>query len=319
MKTNISGLHHVTAIAGAPQRNLDFYAGVLGLRLVKRTVNFDDPGTYHFYFGDAKGTPGTIMTFFPWPGAFRGRRGTGQVDATAFNIPAGSAAYWQERLKKHGVAVQKPVTRFGEEVIGLSDPDGLPLELVAANNASAEVWDGSTVPVEHSLRGFHGVTGLLRETAATERLLTEVMGYEAAGEENGRKRFRIAGDGHPGKFIDLLAQPGLPPANGGAGSVHHIAFRVSGDKEQAEWLEHLRGLGFHTSPVMDRTYFHSIYFREPGGVLFEIATDPPGFGLDESFEELGTHLRLPGELEPARDQIEKILEPIQLPAKETVS
>jgi glyoxalase family protein len=318
MKPNISGLHHVTAIAGAPQRNLDFYAGVLGLRLVKRTVNFDDPGTYHFYFGDATGTPGTILTFFPWAGAFRGRQGTGQVEATAFSIPAESLGYWLERLKSHGVTIGQPAKRFGEEVVRFADPDGLLLELVASHpSGNVKPWTDGTVPPEHSLRGFHSVTGALDDAGNTAKLLTEVFGYQFAGEEGGRQRFQAAGSRDPGRLIDLLTLGGADRATGGVGSVHHIAFRASDDKEQLEWRERLIGLGYHVSPVMDRTYFHSIYFREPGGILFEIATDPPGFLLDEAQEELGHNLKLPLDVEQVRGQIEAVLAPITIPTKET--
>ncbi len=317
MKTNISGLHHVTAIAGAPQRNLDFYAGLLGLRLVKRTVNFDDPGTYHFYFGDATGTPGTIMTFFPWPNAFRGRQGTGQVEATAFPIAPESADYWRERLKKHGVVVAEPTKRFGEEVIRFADPDGLLLELVASQpSANVQPWAGGAVPAGHSLRGFHSVTGALEDATGTAKLLTDVFGYQLTGREGNRQRFQAAGDQGVNKSIDLLTLPGAGRATGGAGSVHHIAFRAANDGEQLEWRKELVGLGYQVSPVMDRTYFHSIYFREPGGILFEIATDPPGFLLDETQEELGHNLKLPPNVERMRDQIEAVVEPITLPTKE---
>ena len=318
MKFNISGLHHVTAIAGAPQRNLDFYAGVLGLRLVKRTVNFDDPGTYHFYFGDSIGTPGTILTFFPWTGAFRGRQGTGQVETTTFIIPAESASYWQERLNGHGVAAAPPVKRFEEDVIRFADPDGLLLELVASQTfGNIEGWTGGTVPAEHSLRGFHSVTGALENTAKTAKLLTEVFGYQSAGEEGNRQRFQSAVGQSPGKTIDLLTLPGTGRATSGVGSVHHIAFRAKNDEEQQEWRKYLVGLGYHVSQVMDRTYFHSIYFKEPGGILFEIATDPPGFLLDESQDELGRNLKLPPDVEQVRDRIEAALEPITIPSKET--
>jgi len=261
------------------------------------------------------------MTFFPWTNAFRGRHGTGQVETTAFNIPQESVAYWQERLKKHGVALNQSSSRFGEEVIRFTDPDGLALELVASPVfRQAEPWNDGTVPAAHSLRGFHGVTAALDKPDATAKLLTDIFGWKLASEEGSRQRYQAPENdnkGNLGKTIDLLTLPNAGRATGGVGSVHHIAFRVEGDKEQLEWRQRLVGLGYQVSPVMDRTYFHSIYFREPGGILFEIATDSPGFAVDESIEELGTHLRLPAEVESSRNQIEGILEPITLPTKES--
>jgi catechol 2,3-dioxygenase-like lactoylglutathione lyase family enzyme len=313
---NISGLHHVTAIASDPQLNLDFYVGLLGLRLVKRTINFDDPGTYHFYFGDGPGTPGTILTFFPWPGARRGHRGTGEVEATAFAIPADSSGYWLERLKNHGVYVEATAVRFGETVLRFADPDGMSLELIAtAPSSEVQPWGNATVPVEHALRGFHSVSAALEGYERTARLLTEVFGYTLAQESGNRFRFAAAGSTSAGKLIDLLCMPDGRHAGGGAGSVHHIAFRAKDDAEQRAWREKIVALGYNVSPVMDRTYFHSIYFREPGGILFEIATDPPGFTFDEKLEELGNNLRLPSWMESARAQIEDILLPITVPTK----
>ncbi len=317
MTLSISGLHHVTAIATDPQRNLDFYVGLLGLRFVKRTVNFDDPGSYHFYFGDAHGTPGTILTFFPWLGARRGIRGTGQIEATALAISPNSVAYWLGRLKDQHVAAEKEATRFGEEVIRFTDPDGLLLELVATNSSLAgEPWIHSSVPREHSIRGFHSVSSALEGYERTAKLLTETFGYRFVEQSGNRFRFAAPSDSGAGRTIDLLCMPERQPGNIAAGTVHHIAFRARNDDEQREWREHLIELGYNVSPVMDRTYFHSIYFREPGGVLFEIATDPPGFTLDENLDELGTHLRVPPWLESARAEIEKILPPIRVPGKQ---
>jgi len=316
MNSKIPGLHHVTAIASDPQRNLDFYVGLLGLRFVKRTVNFDDPGSYHFYFGDNRGTPGTILTFFPWPGARRGIRGTGQVEATAFAIPPDSIGYWLERLKQQQVMAEKAPTRFGEEVIRLLDPDGLMIELVASSSrAHVEPWPGSHIPAEHMLRGFHSVSAALEGYERTARLLTESFGYRLVNESGNRFRFASPDESAPGRIVDLLCQPDTATGRVAAGSIHHIAFRAKDQAEQLQWRERLVDLGYNVTPVIDRTYFHSIYFREPGGVLFEIATDPPGFTLDEKLEELGTHLRLPPLLEPARSEIEQILPPIQLAGK----
>src|SRR5215475_11401908 len=319
MNSKIPGLHHVTAIASDPQRNLDFYVGLLGLRFVKRTVNFDDPGSYHFYFGDNRGTPGTILTFFPWPGARRGTRGTGQVEATAFAISPDSIAYWLERLKQHPVTAEKTSTRFGEEVIRLIDPDGRLSELIAVaagvSPENIEPWPASSVPAQHMLRGFHSVSAALEGYERTARLFTETLGYGLIDQSENRFRFASADDSAPGRIIDLLCQPDSAMGRVAAGSVHHIAFRAKDDVEQLQWRERLVDLDYNVTPVMDRDYFHSIYFREPGGVLFEIATDPPGFTVDEKLEELGTQLRLPPWLESARAQIEEILPRIQVPTK----
>ena len=313
----IHGLHHVTAIASDPQRNLDFYVGLLGLRFVKRTVNFDDPETYHFYFGDARGTPGTILTFFPWPGARRGIRGTGQIEATAFAISPMSVGYWLERLKKHHVAAERTSPRFGEEVIRVVDPDGLLLELIATTSpAPIERWPDSLVPPEHALHGFHSVSAALEGYEKTARLFTDTFGYRLINESGNRFRFAASSDSGPGRMVDLLCMPDAGVGRVAVGSVHHIAFRAHDEQEQLEWRAHLVDLGYNVTPVIDRIYFHSIYFREPGGVLFEIATEPLGFTLDENPEELGTHLRLPPWLESARSQIEKILPPIQEPHNE---
>ncbi len=313
---NIPGLHHVTAIASDPQRNLDFYAGVLGLRLVKRTINFDDPGSHHFYFGDEAGTPGTILTFFPWPNARRGARGSGEVTTTAYAIPAEATGYWIERLQRLGVKADRPARRFGEEVLRFSDPDGMAIELIAAAHPGAiQTWQGGPVPAEQALCGFHSVSATLDDPAGTARLLTETFGYRLAGEAGNRLRFTATGEPGLGQSIDLVQVEGAARGQLGAGSVHHIAFRASNEAQQLAWREKLSRLGHGVSPVMDRTYFHSIYFREPGGVLFEIATDGPGFAIDESVAELGTQLRLPSWMEKSRERIEEILPRITLPTE----
>lgn len=317
MDKKIAGLHHVTAIASDPQRNLDFYIGLLGLRLVKRTVNFDDPGTYHFYFGDARGTPGTILTFFSWPGARRGHRGVGQIEATAFAISPDSVGYWLDRFKEQHVTAEKTSARFGEEVIRFTDPDGLLLELIASDSSGkTESWVDSSVPEEHSLRGFHSVSAALEGYERTAKLLTESFGYHLVRESGNRFRFVAPGESGPGRVVDLLCMPDSRSGAIAAGSVHHIAFRAKDDAEQLQWREHLVELGYNVTPVIDRTYFHSIYFREPGGILFEIATVPPGFTLDEKLDELGMHLRLPSWMESARSQIEQVLPPITIPARQ---
>jgi glyoxalase family protein len=316
MNNKIRGLHHVTAIASDPQRNLDFYVGLLGLRFVKRTVNFDDPGTYHFYFGDKRGNPGTILTFFPWPNARRGTRGTGQIESTAFAVSPNSIGYWVERLKDQHVAAEKTSPRFGEEVLRFTDPDGLLLELVASNSpAPVEPWPDGPIPAEHALHGFHSVSAALEGYERTARLLTESFGYRLIGQSGNRFRFVTRDDTAPGRIVDLICLPDAQIGRVAAGSVHHIAFRAKDDAEQLQWRGHLVSLGYNVTPVIDRTYFHSIYFREPGGVLFEIATEPPGFTSDETIEELGTHLHLPPWMESSRSQIEEILPPIQVPVK----
>jgi glyoxalase family protein len=316
MDKKIAGLHHVTAIASDPQRNLDFYVGLLGLRLVKRTVNFDDPGTYHFYFGDARGTPGTILTFFPWPRVRRGHRGVGQIEATAFAISPDSIGYWLDRFKEQHVTAEKTPARFGEEVIRFTDPDGLLLELIASDSSGkTESWVDSSVPEEHSLRGFHSVSAALEGYERTAKLLTESFGYHLVKESGNRFHFVAPSESGPGRVVDLLCMPDSRPGAIAAGSVHHIAFRAKDDAEQLQWREHLVELRYDVTPVIDRTYFHSIYFREPAGILFEIATVPPGFTLDEKLDELGMHLRLPSWMESARLQIEQVLPPITIPAK----
>lgn len=309
MPKPIVGLHHVTAIASDPQTNLDFYTEVLGLRFVKRTVNFDDPGTYHFYFGDDAGAPGTILTFFPWPRASRGTPGVGEVTLTAFSVPLSSIDFWEQRLSSYNLPVERS-TRFSETVLTFPDPDGMKIEIVG--HADAEPPNPSrfaAVPVEHSLRGFYGVTLYLRTAEETTKILN-LMGFTQRAEEGSRMRF--AADGSAlGNHIDLLIAPEGHHGRMGAGTVHHIAFRVEDDADQLEWRE-LIGKHLDVTPVQDRTYFHSVYFREPGGVLFELATNPPGFDFDEPIESLGEALRIPPWLEKYRAVIEQRLAPIEL-------
>ena len=310
LNQKIRGLHHVTAIASDPQRNLDFYAGLLGLRFVKRTVNFDDPGTYHFYFGDNRGTPGTIMTFFPWPRSRRGSRGSGQIEATAFAIPTKSIRFWLERLKQHQVPAEK-ISRFGQGGLRFVDPDGLLLELLGSDSfGTIEPWPASPVPFENAIRGFHSVSAALEGYEKSARLLTDIFGYRLIEQSENRFRFVSADETALGCTIDLLCMPDAGFGNVAAGSVHHIAFRAKDDAEQLLWRERLIDFGLNVTPVIDRTYFHSIYFREPGGILFEIATETPGFMLDEKLEELGTHLRIPPWMESTRHEIERVLPPI---------
>jgi glyoxalase family protein len=286
---------------------------------VKQTVNFDDPGSYHFYFGDARGAPGTILTFFPWPGARRGSRGTGQVEATAFAISPESTRYWLDRLQQHHVPAEKISRRFDQEVIRFADPDGLLLELIASSSSlTSELQHQSPIAAQHSLRGFHSVSLALEGYERTAKLLTDTFGFRFI--EQAENRFRFAAPetvSDPGKTIDLLCLPESSAGRVAAGTVHHIAFRCANDDEQRAWREKLLGLGYNVSPIMDRVYFHSIYFREPGGVLFEIATDPPGFTLDEELDSLGESLRLPSWLESARPEIERSLPAINGPVRQT--
>jgi glyoxalase family protein len=287
---NIPGIHHITAIASDPQKNLDFYTRTLGLRLVKLTVNFDDPFTYHFYFGDEAGHPGSILTFFPWPGTPRGRHGTGQATVVSFAVPSIEA--WKDRLTNYTIH-----TRFNNEALACTDPDGMAIELVATGG------EGS------SISGFHGVTLSESGYESTAKLLTETFGYRLTASED--NRFRYAGSA--GNHVDLLCQPDARRGGMGAGTIHHVAFRAETDALQKDWQQKLIGLGYNVTPILDRQYFHSIYFREPGGVLFEIATDPPGFAIDEAPDELGTALKLPPMLEPMRPDIEEAVPKLKLP------
>ena len=317
--TAVQGIHHVTAIASDPQRNLDFYVGVLGLRFVKRTVNFDDPHTYHFYFGDDVGHPGSIMTFFPWPRAFRGRQGTGQVAVTAFATLPTALGFWVERLLRHGVQYEGPKKRSGgEQVIAFSDPDGLMLEIVAHESAEGRAaWENAPgIPPEHAIRGFHSVTLWEERGKQTEKLLIDTLGFRGVREENGTRRF-AAGDGCAGTLVDVRTIGGFVSGQTGAGTVHHVAFRVADDSAQLAIRSQVMQAGYDPTPVIDRDYFHSVYFREPGGVLFELATDPPGFAIDEPVESLGESLKLPKQYEPHRSEIEAVLPRIHLPSTQS--
>lgn len=313
MSKEILGIHHITAIAGDPQANVDFYTGLLGLRLVKLTVNFDDPTTYHLYYGDGVGHPGTILTFFPWPGAQKGRRGIGQVTETAFTIPAGAMDYWAKRLGEYDVAFQFPERRFGDEVVSFADPDGMKVELITAPNVNIDrAYQAGTVPLEYAIHGFHSATLSEEGYQRTAALLTDTLGFHLVQKDGNRYRYAVA-LGAPGSIVDVLCAPEEPAGRVSVGTVHHIAFRTRDDDQQREWLEEITRLGYNASAVMDRKYFHSIYFREPGRILFEIATDPPGFSVDEPLEELGSHLVLPPWLEPSRAQLQAVLPPLRLP------
>ena len=309
---NLHGIHHITAIASDPQRNLNFYTQVLGLRLVKCTVNFDDPGSYHFYFGDGRGTPGTIITFFPWPGARRGSRGVGQVVATSFAIPADAVSYWKSRLKDHHVFAEQTSPRYGDAVLRLTDPDGLLLEVITSNSLENVSLDfRNVVPPEFAIRGFHAPTLQVQSSKPTVDLLTDLFGFHVVAQDEGRIRLGVNEAG-TSRQLDVVEQSNGSFGSIAAGTVHHIAFRATADEEQREWREKLNERRFAVTPIIDRQYFHSIYFREPGGILFEIATDVPGFAIDEPLDQLGQHLKLPPQFESDRATIERALPPISL-------
>jgi glyoxalase family protein len=308
------GIHHVTAISGRADRNLDFYTRVLGLRFVKKTVNFDDPGTYHLYYGDELGHPGTVLTFFPWAHAAPGRAGVGQALETAFRVPAGAMGYWAHRLVEKGVTHEQIGKRFDESVLPFTDPDGLRAALVGVPGAETEpAWSNNDVAVEHAIRGFHSVTLMLDDPARTAAVLADVLQFADAGREGPVRRFKA--DQKAGAIVDLREAKGFLPGSMGRGAVHHVAFRAADDAEQATLARKLvANHGVHTTEQKDRNYFRSIYFREPGGVLFEIATDQPGFGIDEPAASLGHDLKLPRFLEPRRKDIEAALPPLDLAA-----
>lgn len=301
--TTIPGLHHVTAISGPPQENLDFFTGTLRQRLVKTTVNFDAPDTYHLYYGNQAAQPGTILTFFPFVDAGPGRVGPGMASAYAYSVPKGGFDGWMERLGDEAVDFHGPSERFGARVLTLRDPDGAPVELVETDRVSDEPLDG-----------FHSVTLWLRDLAPTARLLTDAFGYRDGGSETagGIERLRLVAPGDErGNVVDLIRSDAAAIARPGAGTIHHVAFRARSDAEQRGWQERLAGFGHRTTQVIDRQYFNAIYFREPGGVLFEIATDPPGFTADEPLETLGQALKLPAQHEPLRDRLTRILPPLR--------
>ena len=316
MTYNIPGIHHVTAICDNAQQNIDLYAGLLGLRVVKQTVNFDMPDTYHLYYGDEQGQPGTILTFFAWPDAPKGRMGTGQIGPISFSISEQSMDYWEERLSQHNALVAGPNIHFGEKVLSIFTPDGLTLELVAHREADQySGWKDGPVPAESAIRGFHRVTLMESNLERTSTMLTEVLGFKLVGVEGDRSRFKASEDGIA-TLVDVLTLPELTHGTIAVGSVHHVAWRTPDDEQQLAWRKKLLDLGIPVTPVRDRQYFHSIYFHEPGGVLFEIATDPPGFAIDEPVEQLGTHLKLPPWLESQRPMLEQTLPPLYLPGTE---
>jgi glyoxalase family protein len=302
-----AGIHHVTAICRDPKRNVAFYTGTLGLRLVKKTVNFDDPTTWHLYYADEIGRPGTALTFFVWNEFPPGRNGNGMAVETAFAIPRDSLGYWQQRLSEQGIAHDAPQPRFGEGVLALRDPDGMRLALVAVEGADQiPGWSNADVPAQHAVRGFRGVTLMLDAAAPTARVLTDVFGFKIEGRESGLERYRPDADGTT--VVDV--HTGVVTGYQGAGSVHHVAFRAAGDAAQADMVATLKAQGLRPTDQIDRCYFRSVYFREPGGVLFEIATDDPGFTVDERKEALGSAIKLPPWYEPRRAEIVAALPPL---------
>ena len=306
----LTGIHHITAVASSAAENLAFYKTTLGLRLVKKTVNFDDPHAYHLYFGDGRGTPGTILTFFPWERLPPGRSGAGMVTAVAFAVSRFSLGYWSRRIAAAGRPVEKG-QRFGEPALFFSDPHGLPLELIGLEEPpSSTAWENGPVEVAHAICGFHSATATVTTDGPAQTLLREVMGLRLHGQEGRRYRFQTADEAAPGRFYDLVVDPQAPPGRPGGGTVHHIAFRTHSDETQSAWQAALRQAGVSVTGVRDRKYFRSIYFQSPGGILFEIATDPPGFGIDETPDTLGSALKLPARYEPYRDEIEKRLPPL---------
>jgi glyoxalase family protein len=315
VKGSLPGIHHVTCITGDVQKNVDFYVGVLGLRFVKKSINQDMPDTYHLYFADYLGSPGTAMTFFGWPTWPSRRAGSGQVMTVAFSVPEGSVDFWTGRLRKLGLEYER-VTRFGSEVVGLHDPDGIEIELVAArSDLEIKPWLDGPVPPEHGIHGFHSVAMVVAGSAATTELLSQTMGFREVGREDMRTRF-ATGPGGPGSFLDVIESPEGPVGEESIGTVHHVAWRAPSDAAQEQWREVLVAAGRNVTPVIDRWYFRSIYYREPGGVLFEIATDGPGFTVDEKPEELGSSLSLPPWFQVRRDQLDQTLTPFVVPVTE---
>lgn len=306
MDNRILGLHHITAIADNAKRNLDFYTQVLGVRLVKKTVNFDDPGTYHFYFGNEEGTPGTILTFFPWEGVGKGTNGSGLATHIGYSVPKGSLEFWKNRFQRFNVNVEEGEI-FGEKLISFQDPDGLQLQFIESATAdNRKVWTTDDIKDENALKGFHNITLTLKKADPTIKVLTDIFGYDLQKQEG--ERYRFATDAiETANLVDIIENDKIPAGRNAAGTNHHVAFRVKDDQVLMEFREKVMSAGLNITPKIDRDYFYSLYFREPGGVLFEIATDNPGFTADEPLNELGTHLKLPKQHEALRSQIEEVL------------
>jgi glyoxalase family protein len=307
MENRIIGLHHITAIAGQAQRNYDFYTKVLGLRLVKKTVNFDDPGTYHLYYGDEVGSPGSILTFFPWEGVQKGRIGTGMATEIGYSVPKGSLEFWEARFKEHKVVHQPVNERFGEQLLQFEDPDGLLLNLIVLNTEDGrKPWTTEEVKEDVATKGFHSIVLTVRNSVPTAKVLTDIFDYKLLTQEGNRYRF-ITDATQAANIVDIVEEPNGNHGYNAGGTNHHVAFRAKDDNTMMEFREKVSNAGFNITEKIDRNYFYSLYFREPGGVLFEIASDNPGFATDESVSELGTHLMLPPQYEGSRNQIEEIL------------
>ena len=307
MENRILGLHHITAIADNAKRNYEFYTKVLGLRLIKRTVNFDDPRTYHFYFGNETGTPGTILTFFPWEGIGKGYTGSGMATNIGYSVPAGSLDFWADRFKQYNVKQENINQRFGEQYVSFQDPDGLKFDLIVPDTGDDRIgWETSEVKADVATKGFHSITLTVKNISPTVSVLTEILGYKLLKQEGNRYRF-FTDAIESASIVDIIEAPDLPPGRGAAGTNHHVAFRVKDEDILMEFREKIAGKGLSITPKIDRDYFFSVYFREPGGVLFELATDNPGFTRDEPLNELGSSLKLPKQYESKRKQIEQEL------------
>ena len=311
MEERITGLHHITAIAGSAQQNFDFYSKTLGLRLVKKTVNFDDPETYHLYYGNESGTPGTILTFFPWEQVKKGITGTGMATEIGFSVPTGSFDFWISRFHEKNIAHELPVEKFDELFLAFSDPDGLKLKLVESTHVdSRKPWNTKEISKETAIKGFNSVTLLLQDINPTALVMTDLLGYRMIKQDGNSYRF-ITDAVENAAIVDLIESPGEKRGHVAGGTNHHVAFRVKNQEVQMHFREKILTHGLHITEQIDRNYFYSVYFREPGGVLFEIATDNPGFTVDEALSELGTHLKLPAQYEEDRKHIEKVLIPLQ--------
>ena len=310
MQEKVLGLHHVTAIADEAQTNYNFYTKVLGLRLIKKTVNFDDPGTYHFYYGDEKGTPGTILTFFPWEGARPGEIGVGMATEISYNVPEGSFEFWMERFKRFNVKYETPVEQFGQQLLKFKDPDGLNLIFIENANDNRKPWESGDVTSQVATRGFHSVTLNVKSAPVSAWVLTDILGYEMTGKEGNRTRF-ITHAVDQANILDLTESPYKSPGIGSAGTTHHVAFRVKDENILMEMREKVLSRDYSITTKIDRNYFYSLYFREPGGILFEFATENPGFAIDEPVNELGTHLKLPPQYEVNRKEIEDMLQELK--------
>jgi len=307
MNNRILGLHHITAIAGNAKRNYDFYTRILGLRLIKKTVNFDDPHTYHFYYGDEQGTPGSILTFFPWEGIMSGRRGSRQATEIGYSVPAGSLEFWQKRFEENNVIYNKPAEKFGERYLTFLDPDGLKFELTEVKTPDARAqWTTTEIGKENAVHGFHHVTITANKIDGTAKVLTDIFGYKLEKTEVNRSRF-VTDAVEYAAIVDLVEAQGEAVGHVAGGSVHHVAFRVKDEATLMYFRDKVVAMGLNITEKIDRNYFYSLYFCEPGGVLFEIATDNPGFTVDESLEELGANLKLPAQYESNRAEIEGIL------------